>query len=93
MFGAYPSFCSRRKAIGDSNVVINMLGRDFETHRYRFEDVNIEAAQRIASASAELGVKRLIHFSALGAASVPHFRRSSLLEVSQFRGFAVPPHS
>lgn len=71
--GAHPSglsfllLRSYRKAIGDSNVVINLIGRDFETHRYRFEDINIEAAERIASVSAELGVKRLIHFSALGA--------------------------
>lgn len=58
-----------RKAIGDSNLVINLLGRDFETGNFRFEDVNIDAAQRIARISAQQGVKRLIHFSALGASA------------------------
>ena len=56
-----------RKVIGDSNLVINLVGRDIETHKYHFEDVNIEFADRVARISAEMGVKRLIHFSALGA--------------------------
>ena len=49
-------------------MVINLIGRDFETGHYRFADVNVDAARRIAAASADAGVTRLIHFSALGAA-------------------------
>jgi NADH dehydrogenase (ubiquinone) 1 alpha subcomplex subunit 9 len=50
-------------------VVVNLLGRDFETGRYSFADVNVDAAERIARLSAEAGVTRLVHFSCLGAAS------------------------
>jgi NADH dehydrogenase (ubiquinone) 1 alpha subcomplex subunit 9 len=57
----------RRKAIGNSNVVINLLGREVETGHYSFNDVNVDAARRIAEASAAAGVARLVHFSALGA--------------------------
>ncbi len=50
-------------------MVINLLGRDFETGRYSFADVNVDAARRIAQISADAGVTRLIHFSALGASA------------------------
>ena len=59
----------RRKAIGDSNVVINLLGREVETGHYSFADVNVDAARRIAEASAAAGVTRLVHFSAMGASA------------------------
>jgi len=49
-------------------VVVNLLGRDYETGRYSFTDVNVEAAARVAKAAAAAGVTRLVHFSALGAA-------------------------
>ena len=64
-----------RKAIGECNVVVNLLGRDYETGRYSFEDVHTEAAARVARLSAEAGVVRLVHFSALGAAKDSPSRR------------------
>jgi NADH dehydrogenase (ubiquinone) 1 alpha subcomplex subunit 9 len=58
---------AHRTAIGDCNVVVNLLGRDFETGRYSFHDINVDAAARVARLAADAGVARLVHFSALGA--------------------------
>ncbi|GJP46296.1 hypothetical protein CLOM_g5600 [Closterium sp. NIES-68] len=58
-------------AIAKSNVVINLIGRDFETRNFSFEDINISAPQRIARiAQAHGGIARMVHLSCLGAA--PH---------------------
>lgn len=39
---------SIREAVKHSNVVINLVGRDFETKNFRFKDVNVNGAARIA---------------------------------------------
>ncbi|CAI5525311.1 unnamed protein product [Closterium sp. Naga37s-1] len=58
-------------AIAKSNVVINLIGRDFETRNFSFEDINISAPQRIARVAREHGgIARMVHLSCLGAA--PH---------------------
>eukprot|EP00123_Amoebidium_parasiticum_P022382 comp8627_c0_seq2/m.3919 comp8627_c0_seq2/g.3919 ORF comp8627_c0_seq2/g.3919 comp8627_c0_seq2/m.3919 type:complete len:369 (-) comp8627_c0_seq2:74-1180(-) len=51
-----------------SDVVFNLIGRDYETRNFNFDDVHVEGAKMIAKACAEAGVERLIHVSALGAA-------------------------
>lgn len=56
-----------RKAIRHSNVVINLVGREYETKNFKFNDVNVDIARRIARLSRESGVDRLIHLSALNA--------------------------
>ena len=48
-------------------MVVNLLGREFETGHYSFADVNVDAARRVAQVAADAGVTRLLHFSALGA--------------------------
>ena len=58
-----------RELVKRSNVVINLLGRDYETRNYSFEDVHVTAARRIAEACAEQGVSKLIHLSANGASA------------------------
>ena len=73
---------SVRAAIAHSDVVINMIGKHYETKHlvptrredgnlsrvnYSFEDVHVDVAERIARLSKEAGVKRLIHVSALAA--------------------------
>lgn len=65
---------SVRRVIGDSDVVINLIGKDFETAHflpwmtnYSFEDVNIDVAHTIARIAVEQGVQTLVHTSALGA--------------------------
>lgn len=56
-----------QRALAGCNVVINMLGKDYDTANFSFTDVNVEAAARIAKFSVEAGVSRLVHVSALGA--------------------------
>ncbi|XP_024536724.1 NADH dehydrogenase [ubiquinone] 1 alpha subcomplex subunit 9, mitochondrial [Selaginella moellendorffii] len=57
-----------RAAIAKSNVVINLIGREYETRNYGFEEVNIDIAQRIARISKEHGgIVRYIHTSCVGA--------------------------
>jgi NADH dehydrogenase (ubiquinone) 1 alpha subcomplex subunit 9 len=55
------------RAITHSNVVINLLSKRYETSNFSFEDVNVDAAKRIAEISNKSGVQKLIHVSALGA--------------------------
>jgi len=50
-----------------SNVVYNLVGRDHETKNYRFPDVHVEGARRIARIAQQAGVARLIHVSHLNA--------------------------
>ena len=56
-----------RKAVSQSNVVINLIGAEYETPRFKFEDVHIAAARRIAEAAKACGAERLVHVSCLGA--------------------------
>ena len=56
------------RAISRSNLVINLLGMDKETMNFTFEDVHIEAAQKIANAVAKNDlVERYLHVSCLAA--------------------------
>lgn len=62
---------SIRKAIKYSNVVINLVGRDWETKNFKFDDVHVEGARRLARLSREAGVEKFIHLSALNASPNP----------------------
>ncbi len=62
---------SIRTAVRHSNLVINLVGRDWETKNFTFADVNVTGAQTIARIARECGVRRLIHVSALNAAEAP----------------------
>jgi len=53
-------------AIEHSNVVINLLGRNWGTTHFPIESVNTTFAETIAKASKEVGIEKLIHFSAEG---------------------------
>uniref|UniRef100_A0A7S0IXH7 NAD-dependent epimerase/dehydratase domain-containing protein n=1 Tax=Calcidiscus leptoporus TaxID=127549 RepID=A0A7S0IXH7_9EUKA len=55
-------------AVDESNVVINLLGRQTETRRWSFNDINVSFPSVLAEVCAEKGVDRLIHVSALAAA-------------------------
>lgn len=39
---------SIRKAVRYSNVVVNLVGRNWETRNFSFDDVHVEGARRIA---------------------------------------------
>eukprot|EP00239_Pterosperma_sp_CCMP1384_P007743 CAMPEP_0197847278 /NCGR_PEP_ID=MMETSP1438-20131217/5685_1 /TAXON_ID=1461541 /ORGANISM="Pterosperma sp., Strain CCMP1384" /LENGTH=394 /DNA_ID=CAMNT_0043459153 /DNA_START=66 /DNA_END=1250 /DNA_ORIENTATION=+ len=57
------------KSISQSNVVINMIGRDFETYNWRYKGVHVDIPKLIAECAAEAGIPQLIHVSALGAST------------------------
>ncbi|CAG9461033.1 unnamed protein product [Pedinophyceae sp. YPF-701] len=63
-------------AIRKSNVVINLIGADVDTWKWKLEEVHTDIPARIARACAEAGhVDRLLHFSAAGAAPTATSRR------------------
>lgn len=68
-----PVFCNVRDdlsvmaAMADADAVINCVGIMLRQGRNTFDAVHDEAAGRIARISAERGVKRFVHVSALGA--------------------------
>lgn len=48
-----------------------MVGRDWETKSFKFNDVHVDGARRLARLAKEAGVERFIHVSALNAAEHP----------------------
>ncbi|KAJ7329112.1 hypothetical protein JRQ81_015286 [Phrynocephalus forsythii] len=58
---------STRRAIEHSNVVINLVGREWETKNFNYEDVFVNIPREIAQLSKEAGVEKLIHISHLNA--------------------------
>jgi NADH dehydrogenase (ubiquinone) 1 alpha subcomplex subunit 9 len=48
-------------------VVINLVGRTYNTRNYTIDQANVDTARVVAEVSANAGVDRLIHFSAVGA--------------------------
>ncbi|KOB62984.1 NADH-ubiquinone oxidoreductase 39 kDa subunit, partial [Operophtera brumata] len=77
------------KAVRYSNVVINLVGRDYETKNFKFDDVNVDGPRRIARISREMGVERFIHLSYLNAEENPKpllMRKPSMWKVSKHRG-------
>lgn len=66
------------RAVKHSDTVYNLIGRDWETkcipplsfadrRNFKFNDVHVTAAQRIAEAVAKYNVSRLIHVSTYNA--------------------------
>lgn len=77
------------KAVRYSNVVVNLVGRDWETKNFKFDDVHVKGARAIARAAKKAGVERLIHFSALNAAEHPQptvLPKGSQFLASKYRG-------
>ncbi|XP_072857044.1 NADH dehydrogenase [ubiquinone] 1 alpha subcomplex subunit 9, mitochondrial isoform X2 [Pogona vitticeps] len=58
---------STRRALEHSNVVINLVGREWETRNFKFEDVYVSIPRQIAQLSKEAGIEKLIHISHLNA--------------------------
>ncbi|KAH9999600.1 NADH dehydrogenase [Russula compacta] len=55
------------ECIRHSDIVYNLVGRDYETKNFTFDDVHVKGAGRIAKVSASVGVPRLVHVSHLNA--------------------------
>ncbi|KAL8490025.1 hypothetical protein ACS0TY_025792 [Phlomoides rotata] len=59
---------SIKAVMAKANVVINLIGREYETRNYSFEDVNHHMAEQLAVISKEHGgIMRYIQVSSLGA--------------------------
>ncbi|KAK6626023.1 hypothetical protein RUM43_006327 [Polyplax serrata] len=59
------------KAVKYSNVVVNLIGRFFETKNFDHYSVHVKGAKDIAKACKEHNVERLIHVSALNVTENP----------------------
>lgn len=55
-----------RTALKGADAAINLVAVLYQSGNQRFETLHVGAAERIARAAAEAGVKRLLHVSALG---------------------------
>ncbi|KAF7248066.1 NADH dehydrogenase [ubiquinone] 1 alpha subcomplex subunit 9, mitochondrial [Varanus komodoensis] len=58
---------STRRVLEHSNVVINLVGKEWETRNFRYEDVFVKIPKQIAQLSREAGVEKFIHISHLNA--------------------------
>ncbi len=58
---------SLQAALAGSDAVVNLVGILAEHGRQTFEAVHVRGAEAVARAAAEIGVKKLVHVSALGA--------------------------
>ncbi|CAO3600548.1 unnamed protein product [Absidia cylindrospora] len=56
-----------RECVRHSDIVINLIGRDYETKNFTFDDVHVEGTRAIAEAAMEAGVARFVQVSALNA--------------------------
>ncbi|XP_023005029.1 NADH dehydrogenase [ubiquinone] 1 alpha subcomplex subunit 9, mitochondrial-like [Cucurbita maxima] len=61
---------SIKAVMAKSNVVLNLIGREYETRNYSFEEVNNSMAEQLATIAKEHGgIMRFIQVSCLGASS------------------------
>ncbi|XP_025064900.1 NADH dehydrogenase [ubiquinone] 1 alpha subcomplex subunit 9, mitochondrial [Alligator sinensis] len=56
-----------QRAVENSNVVINLVGKEWETKSFSFEDTFVNIPRDIARISREAGVEKFIHISHLNA--------------------------
>ncbi|XP_021184702.2 NADH dehydrogenase [ubiquinone] 1 alpha subcomplex subunit 9, mitochondrial [Helicoverpa armigera] len=77
------------KAVQYSNVVINLVGRDYETKNFKYKDVHVDGPRRLARISREMGVDRFIHVSYLNASPNPKplvLMKPSKYKISKYWG-------
>ncbi|CAH0628980.1 unnamed protein product [Chrysodeixis includens] len=77
------------KSMQYSNVVINLVGRDYETKNFKYMDVHVDGPRRIARIAREMGVERFIHVSYLNGSDTPKplvLRRPSMYKISKYLG-------
>ncbi|WP_053332756.1 complex I NDUFA9 subunit family protein [Candidatus Jidaibacter acanthamoebae] len=64
--GDIKSFKDIEKNVEGSTFVVNLVGILFESSKQKFNKLHVEAAKNIALSCSNNGIRRLIHFSALG---------------------------
>jgi len=64
---------SIRKTMKYSDVVVNCIGREYETRNFKFKDVNVTGPATLARIAKEMGVKRFIHISTINASDKPEW--------------------
>ncbi|GIX80242.1 NADH dehydrogenase 1 alpha subcomplex subunit 9, mitochondrial [Caerostris darwini] len=77
------------KSMKHSNIVINLIGKHFETPNFTFEDVHVTGARNIARIAKEAGVQTLVHVSALNASEKPKpiiLKKGSQFLASKWKG-------
>ncbi|KAI9804152.1 MAG: NADH-ubiquinone oxidoreductase 40 kDa subunit [Sarcosagium campestre] len=58
---------SIEESVRHSDVVYNLIGRDYPTKNFDYSDVHVEGVERIAEAVAKYDVDRFIHVSSYNA--------------------------
>ena len=58
---------SIEESVRHSDIVINLIGRDYPTKNFSLYDVHVESVERIAEAVAKYDVDRFIHMSSYNA--------------------------
>ena len=76
------NFDEIKKAIKNSDIVINLIGILYETRKQKFEDIHVKIPEAISKICAESNVKKFIHISAIGA----NEKSKSLYQKSKFYG-------
>jgi NADH dehydrogenase (ubiquinone) 1 alpha subcomplex subunit 9 len=79
---------SIRECVRHSDTVYNLIGREWETRNFSFEQVHVDAARLIAKVSKQEGVDRLVHVSALNADPSPE-QQSSIYRTKGLGELAV----
>ncbi|KAF5389304.1 hypothetical protein D9757_003455 [Collybiopsis confluens] len=57
------------ECVRHSDIVFNLVGRDYATKSFDFASVQVDGAERIAKIAAQFGVPRLVHVSHLNASA------------------------
>lgn len=58
---------SIEESVRHSDIVFNLIGRDYPTKNFSLFDVNVEGVERIAEAVAKYDIDRFIHLSSYNA--------------------------
>lgn len=59
---------SVRDAVRGSTVLVNLIGKHYETLNYKFPDVHVSATRRLAEIAREEGIEHFVHVSAAAPA-------------------------
>ncbi|KAK6937714.1 NmrA-like domain, partial [Dillenia turbinata] len=83
---------SIKAVMAKANVVLNLIGGDYETRNYSFEEVNFQMAEQLARIAKEHGgIMRFIQVSFLGAtlSSPSRIRAKAAAEEAVLRNFQI----